>query len=644
MAKSVVGTWLGYGYRTFRSVPSSSLIIMQTITLSDWRFAMYSVQDAYSPIVGGVFFVLLVIFGGFFLINLALAAIWDTFAANERSFREQRQIERGITKWKKLDSKNAADRKGFIFFEDMLETEPCRRATVEELRKLAKEYKMTCASTGEIGSHEYLQLQRLAKAFHAHEWYRKTKVSSMRRRSNGVEQGSHSAAKVYETSWLHRKYAALSAMTREVVVHQAFERVILICIVVNTLTLSMDRFSDDPEAATKIAEMLWHVEKLNLALTLVFALEMVLKIIGLGVREYVSDEFNLFDCFIVVVSLIELALLPPVFLTGSAMPSPLDVNGNPTVHGSGGALSALRAFRLFRVLKLATRFPALQQLLRTIVRIAKAVANFVVLLFLSLYIFSLFGMQLFANKFHFDRNGLHIAMTDPDWVECPYEWANQTGCSFVPRNNFDTFLGAFEATFETIVEGWSTNAVDARRIGMTANSRFSTNATILFFVALVAVGHVILLNLFLAILLVEFERENKMTVRSKALQLSGAGDDVEQGPEGTGAGECAGTGGQSSVDNDLSRTQSEPIGSGSLESALVDVSAKDGEPAVEDKNVRSNTDQTRTEKAPSRVSFSSGTDLEQKEKTARTKQNNEVPMSKRPQVARMTSRSETCVG
>ena len=51
------------------------------------------------------------------------------------------------------------------------------------------------------------------------------------------------------------------------------------------------------------------------------------------------DSFNLFDGFIVVTSFVELGLTPPSFIG--------DSDG-----GGGGALSALRTFRILRVFKL----------------------------------------------------------------------------------------------------------------------------------------------------------------------------------------------------------------------------------------------------------------------------------------------------
>ena len=103
----------------------------------------------------------------------------------------------------------------------------------------------------------------------------------------------------------------------------------------------------------------------------------LLKLLGLGAREYVADEFNVFDGVIVVVSVVELSLLPPAFLTESRVPPHLDAAGHPHAGDGGGALSALRTFRLFRVIKLATKLPKLQRLLIVIIGIVRAVANFV---------------------------------------------------------------------------------------------------------------------------------------------------------------------------------------------------------------------------------------------------------------------------
>jgi len=46
-------------------------------------------------------------------------------------------------------------------------------------------------------------------------------------------------------------------------------------------------------------------EFLNETMSWIFFSEMMIKILGLGFKEYAADNFNVFDCSVVMVSLIE---------------------------------------------------------------------------------------------------------------------------------------------------------------------------------------------------------------------------------------------------------------------------------------------------------------------------------------------------
>ena len=81
---------------------------------------------------------------------------------------------------------------------------------------------------------------------------------------------------------------------------------------------------------------------LNLIFVWVFASEMIAKMIGLGLKNYARDKFNIFDCIIVIVSLVDFAL---GFVLGSE-------------NDQEGIMSALRALRLLRVVKLARHWKA----------------------------------------------------------------------------------------------------------------------------------------------------------------------------------------------------------------------------------------------------------------------------------------------
>ena len=94
----------------------------------------------------------------------------------------------------------------------------------------------------------------------------------------------------------------------------------------NTVLLSLDQYPLIAEETSNVFAVF------NLIFTVIFTVELIPKIIGLGVKEFVSDPFNKFDAVIVIVSLVEMML--------------------PQDGESGGAFSALRAFRLFRILKI----------------------------------------------------------------------------------------------------------------------------------------------------------------------------------------------------------------------------------------------------------------------------------------------------
>jgi hypothetical protein len=121
---------------------------------------------------------------------------------------------------------------------------------------------------------------------------------------------------------------------------------------------------------------------------------MIIKLVGLGPRRYVSDSYNIFDAFVVSISIIDVAI-------SYSMPG--DDGG-----GGKGAISAFRAFRLMRVFKLAKSWKTLHQLLTTIMKSLKDISSFSVLLFLLMFIYTLLGMEAFAQTGSGSTSGLNL--------------------------------------------------------------------------------------------------------------------------------------------------------------------------------------------------------------------------------------------
>lgn len=53
--------------------------IFVAISLEGWVLMMYNYMDANSPTLSCIFFILLVVFGSFFSLNLVLAEIMESF-------------------------------------------------------------------------------------------------------------------------------------------------------------------------------------------------------------------------------------------------------------------------------------------------------------------------------------------------------------------------------------------------------------------------------------------------------------------------------------------------------------------------------------------------------------------------------------
>lgn len=114
--------------------------------------------------------------------------------------------------------------------------------------------------------------------------------------------------------------------------------------------------------------------------TFIFIGDMVVKIIGLGVRDYFADDFNKFDFLIIMFSLLEIML------------------GMLEINLSGGAISALRALRLLRVFKLARSWKSFRELLQKMLMTLQEMSNFCLLMFIFIFTYSLLGLEIYSYR------------------------------------------------------------------------------------------------------------------------------------------------------------------------------------------------------------------------------------------------------
>uniref|UniRef100_A0A8C1VIF3 Sodium channel protein n=1 Tax=Cyprinus carpio TaxID=7962 RepID=A0A8C1VIF3_CYPCA len=226
---------------------------------------------------------------------------------------------------------------------------------------------------------------------------------------------------------------------------------ITICIVLNTLFMAMEHYP--------MTENFEHVLSVgNLVFTGIFTAEMFAKLVAMDPYYYFQEGWNIFDGFIVSLSLMELGLA--------------DVEG----------LSVLRSFRLLRVFKLAKSWPTLNMLIKIIGNSVGALGNLTLVLAIIVFIFAVVGMQLFGKSYK----------------DCVCKIA--ADCE-LPRWHMNDFFHSFLIVFRVLCGEWIETMWDCMEVA-------GQGMCLIVFMMVMVIGNLVVLNLFLALLLSSFSADN----------------------------------------------------------------------------------------------------------------------------------------
>ncbi|XP_052403727.1 voltage-dependent P/Q-type calcium channel subunit alpha-1A isoform X7 [Carassius gibelio] len=249
----------------------------------------------------------------------------------------------------------------------------------------------------------------------------------------------------------------------EFVVSPPFEYTIMALIALNTIVLMMkyDGASDTYEAV---------LANLNMVFTSLFSMECILKIIAFGVLNYFKDAWNIFDCVTVLGSITDILVTEL---------------GNNFIN-----LSFLRLFRAARLIKLLRQGETIRILLWTFVQSFKALPYVCLLIAMLFFIYAIIGMQLFGN----------IAI-------------EEDGESAINQhNNFRTFFQALMLLFRSATgEAW--HEIMLSCLGKKqCDSHFGnvepecgSEFAYLYFVSFIFLCSFLMLNLFVAVIMDNFE-------------------------------------------------------------------------------------------------------------------------------------------
>lgn len=274
-------------------------------------------------------------------------------------------------------------------------------------------------------------------------------------------------------SWTAPPYQsdALERLTEKPI----FDGVSTFLIGLNVITLSLNSPSlhwNDPATALTL-------EWVDAVFTVLFDIEMVIKVCGLGFSRYWKIGFNKVDTFVNITCTVALVC----FL--------LEIEGE--------ALALIKVFRLsriLRVMRLLGKIEMVRELLSVVLGSWIAVINLCVFIVYCLFVFALFGMHMMGDMSQFDDldSFLDEGTGDP---------------SLVPRPTFQSFLMAFSTCF-LMMTG------DRWKVTMYTYMQTYGTAACVFFMGLWMLCNCILLNLFVAVVVENFSlNEDEMIKKQK---------------------------------------------------------------------------------------------------------------------------------
>ncbi|XP_028308683.1 voltage-dependent L-type calcium channel subunit alpha-1D isoform X5 [Gouania willdenowi] len=424
------------GITNFDNFLFAMLTVFQCITMEGWTDVLYWMNDAMGFELPWVYFVSLVIFGSFFVLNLVLGVLSGEFS-KEREKAKARGDFQKLREKQQLEE----DLKGYLDW--ITQAEDIDPENEEEGDEEGKRNRVTLA--------DLTQKKKGMFGWFTQSTETQASIPTSETESVNTDNRNSEEEKSFCCGSLCRQWRRWNRFCRRkcraAVKSVTFYWLVIILVFLNTLTIASEHYNQ-PDWLTEVQDA---ANKVLLAL---FTLEMLVKMYSLGLQAYFVSLFNRFDCFVVCGGIIE------TILVELAIMSPLGI-------------SVFRCVRLLRIFKVTHHWASLSNLVASLLNSMKSIASLLLLLFLFIIIFSLLGMQLFGGKFNFDE-------------------------TVTKRSTFDNFPQALLTVFQILTgEDWNTVMYDG--IMAYGGPASSGMVVCIYFIILFICGNYILLNVFLAI-------------------------------------------------------------------------------------------------------------------------------------------------
>uniref|UniRef100_A0A8C5AXK9 Voltage-dependent L-type calcium channel subunit alpha n=1 Tax=Gadus morhua TaxID=8049 RepID=A0A8C5AXK9_GADMO len=254
-----------------------------------------------------------------------------------------------------------------------------------------------------------------------------------------------------------------------------FEYLMFLLIMLNTMCLGTQHCNQS-EHVTHLSDML------NVIFTVLFTVEMILKLMAFKAKGYFGDPWNVFDFVIVIGSVVDVTL------------SEVDVriiSLFQSIHEVRVSITFFRLFRVMRLVKLLNRSEGIRNLLWTFIKSFQALPYVALLILMLFFIYAVVGMQIFGK----------IALVDGTYIN--------------RNNNFQTFPQAVLLLFRCATgEAWH-EVMLACMYGKRCDPKSDylpgeentcgANFAIIYFMSFYMLCAFLIINLFVAVIMDNFD-------------------------------------------------------------------------------------------------------------------------------------------
>ncbi|KAL5275640.1 cac family protein [Megaselia abdita] len=332
----------------FNTFPIALLTVFEILTGEDWNEVMYqgiiSQGGAKKGMIYSLYFIVLVLFGNYTLLNVFLAIAVDNLAnAQELTAAEEEQVEEDNEKQR------------------------------QELEKEMEALQGDGASTGGSPS---------AASAAAAAAKKKKEEEQKKEEEEEVTEGPKPMLP-YSSMFILSPTNPVRRGAHWVVNLPYFDFFIMVVIALSSIALA----AEDPvvEASTRNKILNYF----DYAFTGVFTIELLLKIVDLGIilhpGSYLREFWNIMDAVVVICAAVSFGF---------------DMSGSSAGQNLS-TIKSLRVLRVLRPLKTIKRVPKLKAVFDCVVNSLKNVINILIVYILFQFIFSVIGVQLFNGKFFY---------------------------------------------------------------------------------------------------------------------------------------------------------------------------------------------------------------------------------------------------